>query len=274
MLQGETKEGTFVEHLEELRFAILRMLFSLILIYPVVFYYSDFLLENTIKYLCPEGLVLRYFSPVEPLLVKLKLSFYLTIFLDAPYLLKKSWGFMVPGLYSKERSYGGLLLFFSWLLFVIGCLFSLIVMFPMIMSFSVSFQTSYLSPAIGIAQFVGLSMMLMLGFGIMFQFPAVVFLLVLSGILSVKVIRSYRAIVVIAIFFISALLTPADVISQFVMAIPTWLLFEVGILAASFVRPRKKELDEVEPEIDCNNEDECEKIYAETFSDKSDKDDG
>jgi sec-independent protein translocase protein TatC len=274
LLQGETKEGTFVEHLEELRSVILRMLFSLVLIYPIVFYYSDFLLENAIKYLCPEGLVLRYFSPVEPLLVKLKLSFYLTIFIAAPYLLKKCWGFLVPGLYTKERSYGGLLLFFSWLLFVLGCLFSLLVMLPMIMSFSVGFQTSYLSAAIGIAQFVGLSMMLMLGFGIMFQFPAVVFLLVLSGILSVKAIRSYRAIVIIAIFFISALLTPTDVVSQFVMAIPTWLLFELGIIAASFVRPRKMELDDTDSEIDCNNQDECEKIYSETLSDKSEKEDG
>lgn len=273
MLQGDTKEGTFVEHLEELRSVILRMLFSLVLIYPIVFYYSDFLLEQAIKYLCPKGLVLRYFSPIEPLLVKLKFSFYLTIFIAAPYLLKKSWGFLVPGLYSKERSYGGMLLFFSWLLFVLGCLFSLGVMLPMIMSFSVGFQTSYLAPAIGIAQFVGLSMMLMLGFGIMFQFPAVVFLLVFSGILSVNTIRSYRALVIIAIFFISALLTPTDIASQFVMAIPAWLLFEIGIIAASFVRPRERKVDEVESEIDCINEDDCEKIYTETLSDDSNKDD-
>jgi sec-independent protein translocase protein TatC len=106
------------------------------------------------------------------------------------------------------------------------------------MQFSMGFQTAYLEAAIGIGHFVGLFGMLLLGFAVMFQFPAGVFLLVKTGMISLERVKSMRAIIFVVILVISALLTPPDVVSQLMMGIPTYLLFELGLLAASLGRPK------------------------------------
>ncbi|MBU1105349.1 MAG: twin-arginine translocase subunit TatC [Candidatus Riflebacteria bacterium] len=237
MLAGEQKEGTFVEHLEDLRWAIIRSLVSVVLIFPIAFYLSDSLIDWLVAYFCPAGMKLRYFSPIEPLLVQLKVSLYLALFICAPYLLRQLWGFVAPGLYLREKSAAGWLLLSSWLLAVLGAAFAMFVIFPIVMQFSMGFETAYLEAAIGIAQFTGLFGMLMLGFAVMFQFPAGVFLLVRVGIVSLDRLKSLRAVIFVVILIISAILTPPDVVSQLMMGIPTYLLFELGLLAAAFSKP-------------------------------------
>lgn len=125
MLQGETREGSLIDHLEEMRAVIVRMLLCVALLFPVVFYFSDALLALMIKHLCPPGMTLKFFSPVEPLLVQLKIAFYGAIFVAAPYLLLKLWGFVAPGLYERERSISGWLIAACWVLFVAGAAFTL-----------------------------------------------------------------------------------------------------------------------------------------------------
>jgi len=237
LLAGQHKEGTFVEHLEDLRWAIIRALVSVVLIYPVAYYLSDSLIIWLVTDFCPAGMKLRYFSPVEPLLVRLKMSLYLALFICTPYLLRQAWGFIAPGLYLREKSAAGWLLLSAWLLAVLGCAFAMFLIFPLVMQFSLGFQTDYLEAAIGIDQFTGLFGMLMLGFAVMFQFPAGVFLLVRTGLVSLDRIKSLRAIIFVAILIVSAILTPPDVISQLMMGIPTYLLFELGLLAAAFAKP-------------------------------------
>ena len=237
MLAGEHKEGTFVEHLEDLRWAIIRALVSVVLVYPVAYYLSDSLINLLVTEFCPAGMKLRYFSPVEPLLVRLKMSLYLSLFVCMPYLLRQAWGFIAPGLYSREKALAGWLLLSGWLLALLGCAFAMFLIFPLVMQFSLGFQTEYLEAAIGIDQFTGLFGMLMLGFAVMFQFPAGVFLLVRSGLVSLERIKSMRAIIFVAILIVSAILTPPDVVSQLMMGVPTYLLFELGLLAAAFAKP-------------------------------------
>ncbi|PKL42452.1 MAG: twin-arginine translocase subunit TatC, partial [Candidatus Riflebacteria bacterium HGW-Riflebacteria-2] len=116
MLNGERKEGTFVEHLEDLRWAIIRSLVSVVIIFPVAYYLSDSLIEWLVADFCPAGMKLRYFSPVEPLLVQLKMALYLSIFICVPYILRQAWGFIAPGLYEREKKSAGWLLLCSWLL--------------------------------------------------------------------------------------------------------------------------------------------------------------
>lgn len=233
MLHGEKKEGTFVEHLEDLRWALIRSVVSVVLLFPLTFYFSDPLIERLIRHFCPVGLTLRYFSPVEPFMVKLKLAFFLAIFIAAPYVLRQAWGFVAPGLYLKEKSFAGWLLVCSWILFIAGGTFALFAILPVIMQFSLGFQTPYLEAAIGFEQFISLVVMLMLGFAVMFQFPAGVFLLVKSGIVSLQRIKSLRAFILVGIMIVSAVLTPPDAISQLMMGIPTYLLFELGLFIAS-----------------------------------------
>ncbi len=238
MLQGEHKEGSIVDHLEELRWAIIRALISITVLFPVTFHYSEMLTGLLIDKLCPAGLKLRYFSPVEPLFVQMKMAFYLAVFIATPYILRQIWGFVAPGLYGNEKRVAGLLLLISCLLFAAGTIFSLTVILPVIMSFSVGFQTSYLEAAIGFEQFINLAGLLSLSFGIMFQCPALTFILVRAGIVSADRISALRPFIVVAIFVVSAVLTPPDVVSQIMMALPTWLLFESGLLAARlFGRP-------------------------------------
>ncbi len=237
MLQGEHKEGSVVEHLEELRWAIIRSLLSVLLLFPVAFYFSDQLTGALVGRLCPAGLKLRYFSPVEPLFVQLKMSLYLAICVAAPYILRQIWGFVAPGLYSAEKRFAGLLLLISCLLFAVGAAFSLFVILPVVMTFSIGFQTSYLEAAIGFEQFINLTGMLSIAFGAMFQCPAVVFILIRTGVVSIERITSLRSVIIVVILVISAILTPPDVFSQLMMAIPTWLLFEIGLLAARLFSP-------------------------------------
>ncbi|HNX74155.1 MAG TPA: twin-arginine translocase subunit TatC [Candidatus Rifleibacterium sp.] len=237
MLQGESKEGSIVEHLEELRWAIIRALLSVTLLFPVAFYFSDRLTEVLVGRLCPPGMKLRYFSPVEPLFVQLKMSLFLAMFVAAPYILRQLWGFIAPGLYNTERRHAGLLLLISCLLFAAGTLFSLALILPLIMAYSVGFQTPYLEPAIGFEQFINLAGLLSLSFGIMFQCPALIFILIRTGLVTAEKVAAMRPFIIVAIFVAAAILTPPDVISQVLMAVPTWLLFELGLLAARFFAP-------------------------------------
>jgi sec-independent protein translocase protein TatC len=233
-MQGEHKEGSLLEHLEELRTVIVRMLLFVTFAYPFVFYFAEAMLEVCLQHLCPAQMTLKYFSPVEPLMVKLRFSFYASIFFMAPFLLREIWSFVAPALFKRERKITGRLLFCSWFLFVAGGIFSIWVIFPLVMNFSLGFSTYYLEAAIGISQFVSLLMMLILGFGIMFQFPAAVFIVVATGIISVAKLKTYRATVFVIILAVSALLTPPDIFSQVLMGLPTYILFELGLLAASF----------------------------------------
>lgn len=107
MLQGEHKEGSVIEHLEELRWAIIRALLSVVLLFPLAFYFSDQLSGILVEKLCPPGLKLRYFSPVEPFLVQLKMSLFLATFVAVPYILRQVWGFIAPGFYSPEKRFAG-----------------------------------------------------------------------------------------------------------------------------------------------------------------------
>ncbi|KAF1082943.1 MAG: Twin-arginine translocation protein TatC [Candidatus Rifleibacterium amylolyticum] len=252
MLTGERKEGTFVEHLEDLRWAIIRSLTSVVVMFPVAYYLSDSLIEWLVAGFCPAGMKLRYFSPIEPLLVQLKMALYLSLFSCVPYILRQFWGFVAPGLYEREKKSAGWLLLSSWLLAMLGCTFAVIVIFPLVMQFSMGFQTAYLEAAIGIGHFVGLFGMLLLGFAVMFQFPAGVFMMVKTGMVSLERIKSLRAIIFVVILIVSAILTPPDVISQLMMGIPTYLLFELGLLAASFgaakSSPAGEQLDESQDE--------------------------
>ena len=246
MLQGDAKEGSILEHLEELRAVIVRMLVCVAVFFPVVFYFSETLLGLIIRHLCPAGMTLKFFSPVEPLFVQMKIGFYGAIFISAPYLFFQVWGFIAPGLYERERKTCGWLILVCWILFVAGAAFSLFAILPLVMNFSFTYESMFLQAAIGIGHFVGIIIMLMLGFGLMFQFPAGIFVLVAAGLVSVERLKKARSYVFVGIFIVSALLTPPDIFSQVLMGLPGYLLFEIGLMAASVFcsRPIEKDISE------------------------------
>ncbi len=231
---------TFLEHLEELRLLIFRIIFAIIFILPVSFYFADDFIRLLVKHSCPPDFTLRYFSPMEPLFVKIKISLLAALLIALPYIAYIVWKFIVPALYPNEKRIVKRLAFSTWLLFLTGVAFCFFFIIPAMMRFSLSMQSAELEAAIGLSNYVVLVGMLMLGFGIMFQLPIIVFFLALSGMVELKTIKKLRAIVLIAILTLSALLTPPDIFSQLMMAIPSYLLFELSLLISSIAIRSKK----------------------------------
>ena len=237
----------FLEHLEDLRLLIFRIIFVLALFLPVTFYFTNDLISFLVKYSCPPDFTLKYFSPMEPLFVQIKVSLLAAFAVALPYIAYKIWRFIVPALYPHERLRVKQLAFFSWLLFVAGILFCFTAIIPAMMRFSLSMQTSELTPAIGISNFTTLICMMMLGFGIMFQLPIIVLFLTLSGIIRLDTLKKLRPIVLVVILVLSALLTPPDILSQLMMGLPTYLLFELSLFISSVALRSKKNTDVKKP---------------------------
>lgn len=248
---------TFIEHLEALRYLILRIVFAIILVLPVAFYFSNDCVQLLVNYSCPPDFTLRYFSPMEPLFVKIKISLLSALFIALPYIAYTVWKFVVPALYPEEKRTVKRLAFSTWLLFAVGVAFCFFFIIPAMMRFSLSMQSSELEPAIGLSNYVGLVGILLLGFGIMFQLPIAVFFLALSGMIKLETLKNMRAIVLIAILTLSALLTPPDIFSQLMMAVPTYLLFELSLLISAFAirnrPPVEIEASEDIPDSDDDN---------------------
>jgi sec-independent protein translocase protein TatC len=239
---------TFLEHLEALRYLIFRIIIAIVILLPVSFYFADDCRRLIVNYSCPLDFTLRYFSPMEPLFVKIKISLLAALFAALPYIAYTVWKFVVPALYPEEKRTVKRFAFSTWLLFLSGVAFCFFFIIPAMMRFSLSMQSDELHPAIGLSNYVGLVGMLLLGFGIMFQLPIVVFFLALSGMVKLETIKKLRAIVLIAILTLSALLTPPDIFSQLMMAIPTYLLFELSLLISSIAMRNRKPVEVKEPE--------------------------
>jgi len=241
---------TFLEHLEALRYIIFRIIVAIVILLPVTFYFADECIGLLVDYSCPPDFTLRYFSPMEPLFVKIKISLLTALFVALPYLAYVVWKFVVPALYPHEKRVVKQLAFSTWLLFLAGVAFCFFLIIPAMMRFSLSMESEGLEAAIGLSNYIGLVGMMLLGFGIMFQLPIVVFFLSLSGMIKVETIKKLRPVVLIVILTLSALLTPPDVFSQLMMAIPTYLLFEISLLVSSIAVRNRKTVKIEETEVD------------------------
>lgn len=250
---------TFIEHLEELRKVIFRILLAVTILLPALFFFADDAIRFLVTHSCPPDFTLRYFSPMEPLFVKIKISLLAAVFVGLPYIAYTLWKFIVPALYPKEQQRIKQLAFSSWILFISGGLFCLFFIIPAMMRFSLSMQSSELEATIGLSNYIGLVGMLLLGFGVMFQLPIVIFFLVLSGMIKLSTLKKQRAIVLIIILVLSALLTPPDIFSQIMMALPTYLLFELSLIVSAVAlktRQATPDDDKEEEEINLDDDDD------------------
>ena len=240
-MSGTLENETLISHLEALRKCLLRIFAAVALLFPVCFYLAPYVIEQLVRWCCPPEMgPLHYFTPLEVFFVQLKLALILALAAAYPWNVRQMWTFLLPALYRKERKALGWWIFTSSALFFGGIVFCAGLILPMIMRFSASFASSELQPILGLAGFLGLAGWLMLAFGIMFQSPIVVLILVRMGLISVDSLRKKRPYVVVAILVIAAVLTPPDVVSQILLAVPTWLLFELGLYAAGKMTPSGK----------------------------------
>lgn len=233
-MKKNSSDGSIVEHLEALRTMLLHSILAVCVMFPLGFVLAPKLINFLITNSIPLNMAqLHYFSPMEVFIIKLKMSLLIAFILAFPIIINEVRKFVFPALYHNERKFIVSLVFFSILLFGLGACLCVFVMLPLLMKFSVGFETSVLVATIGLNNFMTLAISLILAFGLMFQIPLLIFLGLKFDLISINILKHIRPYVVVGILIFAALLTPPDIISQLILAVPTYLLFEAGIFFAS-----------------------------------------
>lgn len=247
MSQADTapQEG-FMSHLVELRNRLIKAVAAVMAVFVVLFLYPgasaiyDFLAQPMLASL-PQGTRMIATGVITPFMVPVKVTLLAAFILALPYVLYQAWAFVAPGLYRHEQKLALPLIVSSSLLFLAGMAFCYFIVFNTVFAFITSFAPQSITPAPDIEAYLSFVITMFIAFGVTFEVPIVVVLLVRMGIMSVEKLRDIRGYVVVAAFVIAAVVTPPDVISQFMLAVPLWILYEVGLLLARNIRPRPQE---------------------------------
>lgn len=240
-----TQEESLVFHLEALRSTLIKCFVCLGIGLIPSFLLSPYFLKALMKLIVADtGISFNYFSPMEVFILQIKISVFLDIILCFPYIARKIWDFLLPALYEHEQRFIKSIILTSSLLFCLGVLFCAFLILPMIIRFGISFSNEEIKPVFGISNVISLSLWLSVVFGVMFQFPLVTYSLVKSGVVSYQSVRHKRPYVFVGILIISAFLTPPDIVSQVLLALPTYLLFEIGLYFScqSSLKQKKKKI--------------------------------
>jgi sec-independent protein translocase protein TatC len=231
-------EGTLISHLLELRDRLLRSMIAITVVFLPLAFFSNDLFTVVAKPLIdklPEGNSLIATSVVAPFMTPLKLSLFAAIFIAMPYVLYQAWAFIAPGLYRHEKRFALPLFASSVVLFYAGTAFAYFVVFPLMFKFLTMTTPAGVRMMTDISSYLDFVVLLFFAFGVAFETPVATVLLVASGLVSVTTLKRNRGYVLLAIFVVAAFLTPPDAISQTAMAVPMYLLYEVGILLGGFV---------------------------------------
>lgn len=238
---NNSQEQSFIEHLEALRSMLIKSIAAVVVLSPAGFYFAPKFIDFLIKISIPEGIAkLHYFSPMEVFVIQLKAGIILAFVLAFPYIISQIKTFVFPALYQHERKFFNWTIFLASLLFLAGCLFCIYLILPLIMNFSAAFATSNLEATLGLENFINLAGGMMLAFGLMFQFPLFVLAGVKFGLVSVETLKKSRPYIIVGILILAAIFTPPDIVSQLMLGVPTWLLFEAGLFAAGIVEKSSK----------------------------------
>ncbi|MGE4563515.1 MAG: twin-arginine translocase subunit TatC [Victivallaceae bacterium] len=248
----ESGESSFFTHLEALRQMLIRSFAAIGILLIPGYLAAGKLMPVLIRYLAGEGdeaIKFHYFTPLEPFLVQIKLGLLLSLFVALPYVSMQISRFAAPGLYTREKKVIRLVTGAVFILFLIGAAFAFFLVLPLLLNFARSYRSDDLMPILGLSNFIGLAGLMLLGFGVIFQLPVVVLMLIKLGIVRVATLRKQRPVIVVIILIVAAILTPPDVISQLLMAAPAWILFELSLLIGIRIEPPEPEPGpEVAPE--------------------------
>lgn len=231
------KEMGLLDHLEELRSALIASLVAWVGASAVIWFFSARILDFLINHLPVRDLY--FFAPGEAFMVRMKLSFIFGILASFPYLLFRAWRFVSPGLFRKEQSLVFPVIVLSVALFYLGLAFAYWVMMPLVLKFFVTFGTESLTPMLSVEKYFGFVAKLSFAFGLVFQLPLVVILLSSMRVVSARMLLAQWRWAILIIFIVAAVLTPPDPISQVFMAVPLCVLFFASV-AASFVIERRR----------------------------------
>jgi sec-independent protein translocase protein TatC len=253
MTESLKQVSPLIEHLIELRNRLLYCICAVIIVFlGLVAFANDiysFVAEPLIA-LLPEGTSMIATEVATPFLTPFKLTFFVSVVIALPYLLYQIWSFLAPGLYDNERSLIAPLIGSSVLLFYAGITFAYFIVFPLVFGFFTSVAPEGVTVMTDIASYLDFVIKLFLAFGIVFEIPVAIILLIRTGAVTPETLAAKRAYVVVGCFVLGMLLTPPDVISQVLLALPMWLLYEVGIIIGRRITPKKKDDDENDADED------------------------
>ena len=229
---------SLIPHFQELKVRISKSLLFVLVFFIVLFPFSDIIYNQLAEPLIsrlPEGSSMIAIDVASPLFIPFKLVMILSIFISIPYLLYHLWMFTAPGLYEKERKLVLPILISSSLLFYLGAAFAYFVVFPLIFTFFISIAPDGIAVMTDISRYLDFVITLFFAFGFAFEVPIVTVILVLTNVSTPKSLSTKRPYVIVGAFIVGMLLTPPDVISQTLLAIPIWLLYEIGIIFARMI---------------------------------------
>lgn len=245
----EENQETFVSHLVELRNRLIKAVVAVLGIFTVLFIYPgpsaiyDVLAQPMMASL-PEGTRMIATGVITPFMVPVKVTLLAAFILSLPVVLYQAWAFVAPGLYRHEQRLALPLIASSTVLFLLGMAFCYFVVFRTVFHFIAGFAPESITPAPDIEAYVGFVMTMFIAFGITFEVPIAVVLLIKTGIASVEKLREARGYVIVGAFIIAAIVTPPDVVSQFMLAVPLCLLYELGLIIGKYIKKQEIRFDE------------------------------
>lgn len=239
----EDQELSFLEHLVELRSRLLKACLSVLVVLIALLPFSRTLYEalaSPMMAQMPEGSSMIAIDVASPFLTPFKLTLLVSIMISIPVVLYQLWAFVAPALFKHERRLARPLLFSSVFLFYAGCAFAYFVVFPLVFGFLTRIAPEGVAVMTDISKYLDFVMTLFLAFGITFEVPIATIIMVATGVTTPEKLASWRPYIVVGAFALGMLLTPPDVISQTLLALPMWLLFEIGIILSRILVPQKE----------------------------------
>ena len=239
-------EQPLITHLLELRLRLLRILTGVGLCFLPLAYYSKeiyALMAQPLMRLLPAGSSMIAVEVASPFVAPLKLAAILALIAAMPWVLYQTWAFVAPGLYKSERRFVGPLLISSTLLFYAGIAFAYFLVLPNVFNFLVHISPTGVAVMTDINKYLDFVLTIFLAFGLAFETPVAIVLLVRTGFVTPAQLAARRDYVIVGIFVVAAILTPPDVLSQILLAVPAYLLYELGIVVSRWVVPGSREVE-------------------------------
>ena len=233
-------EQSIISHLLELRDRLLRIVIAIVAVFIVLFFFPGAnklytLLAQPLLSTLPKGGQMIATEVTTPFFVPMKVTAMAAFLISLPFILYQLWGFIAPGMYAHEKRFALPVVVSGTLLFFLGMAFAYFAVFPIVFGFITKVAPQGVAVMTDIGKYLDFVITLFIAFGITFEVPVVVVLLVKMGFVSVAKLKEVRPYVIVGAFVVGAIFTPPDVVSQFMLALPLWLLYELGIVISGFV---------------------------------------
>jgi sec-independent protein translocase protein TatC len=252
--EPSSPQAPLVAHLIELRNRLLKTVVIILLLFLGLYAFANelyLMVSEPLRLLLPEGSSLIATEVASPFLAPLKLTFAIAVLLSIPFTLYQAWAFIAPALYKNEKQIAIPLLISSIFLFYAGITFAYYIVLPLIFGFFTSIGPSEVTVMTDINHYLNFVLKLFFAFGATFEIPVATYLLIKAGVSTVESLSKKRPYIILGCFVVGMLITPPDIFSQTLLAIPMWLLFELGLIAGRTV---KVDRDEANPEPEVLNQ--------------------